>query len=111
MGVESVVISFLSDKTIAMLLGTLAAYIISIRSIGGKIEEYANKAVATSGLVLLVTGAGGSFGAVISATGFADKVATSFSNIGASPLAIVLFAFWAGGIVQGLHWDQAQWHP
>lgn len=93
MGVESVVISFLSDKTIAMLLGTLAAYIISIRSIGGKIEEYANKAVATSGLVLLVTGAGGSFGAVISATGFADKVATSFSNIGASPLAIVLFAF------------------
>lgn len=33
-GVDSAVLSFLADKTIAMLLGTLAAYLISIKSIG-----------------------------------------------------------------------------
>ena len=93
MGIESPVLSFVSDKTIAMLLGTLAAYLISIKSIGKRLEDVANKAVADSGIVLLITGAGGSFGAVISATGFADIIAESFGNIGSSPLVLVLFAF------------------
>lgn len=93
MGVTSTFISFISDKTIAMLMGTLAAYAISIRSIGKRLETVANDAVAASGIVILITGAGGSFGAVISATGFADKVAKSFQSMGASPLSIVLLAF------------------
>lgn len=93
LGVESVVIKFLSDKTIAMLLGTLAAYAISMKSIGKRLEGIANEAVATSGIVLLITGAGGSFGSVISATGFADKIAENFSGISSSPLILVLFAF------------------
>ncbi|MDO5135828.1 MAG: GntP family permease [Eubacteriales bacterium] len=93
MGVESTVLTVLSDKTIAMLLGTLAAYAISIKSIGKQIESVANKAVADSGIVLLITGAGGSFGGVIKETGFADKIAESFSNIGSSPIVLVLLAF------------------
>lgn len=92
-GVDSVVLSFLADKTVAMLLGTLAAYLISIKSIGKNLESVANKAVADSGIVLLITGAGGSFGAVISATGFADIIAESFTSIGTSPVVLVLFAF------------------
>ena len=92
-GVDSAVLSFLADKTIAMLLGTLAAYLISIKSIGKNLESVANKAVADSGIVLLITGAGGSFGAVISATGFADIIAESFTSIGTSPVVLVLFAF------------------
>ena len=92
-GLDSAVLSFLADKTIAMLLGTLAAYLISIKSIGKNLESVANKAVADSGIVLLITGAGGSFGAVISATGFADIIAESFTSIGTSPVVLVLFAF------------------
>ena len=92
-GVDSPILSFLADKTIAMLLGTLAAYLISIKSIGKELENVANKAVADSGIVLLITGAGGSFGAVISATGFADIIAESFTSIGTSPVVLVLFAF------------------
>lgn len=93
LGVESKAISFISDKTIAMLLGTLAAYLVSRRALKGKMEEFANQAVASSGIVLLITGAGGSFGAVISATGFADKLAETFQSIGSSPIMIVLVAF------------------
>lgn len=93
LGVESKAISFISDKTIAMLLGTLAAYLVSRRALKGKMEEFANQAVASSGIVLLITGAGGSFGAVISATGFADKLAETFQSVGSSPIMIVLVAF------------------
>lgn len=93
MGIESVVITFLSNRITAMLLGTLAAYIISIKSLGKDIEKVANNAVASSGVVLLITGAGGSFGTVISATGFADLISENFSSLGGSPIVLVLFAF------------------
>lgn len=93
MGFESKLISFLSSRIIAMLLGTLAAYLISRKSLKGKIEKVANEAVAASGIVLLITGAGGAFGTVIKATGFADTLANSFNTVGASPLLIVLVAF------------------
>lgn len=93
MGVESTFIDFISNRIIAMLLGTIAAYIVSAKALGKDMESIVNAAVGDSGIVLLITGAGGSFGAVISATGFADEVAQSFSSTSASPLALVLFAF------------------
>lgn len=93
MGVESTFIDFISNRIIAMLLGTIAAYIVSAKALGKDMEGIVNAAVGDSGIVLLITGAGGSFGAVISATGFADEVAQSFSSTSASPLALVLFAF------------------
>ena len=93
MGIKSVVIDFLSNKIIAMLLGTLAAYLIAIKPLGKSMEKIANDAVASSGVVLLITGAGGSFGSVIGATGFADLIAANFQSVGQSPLVLVLFAF------------------
>lgn len=93
MGIESTFIDFISNRIIAMLLGTIAAYIVSAKALGKDMESIVNAAVGDSGIVLLITGAGGSFGAVISATGFADEVAQSFSSTSASPLALVLFAF------------------
>lgn len=93
MGVESTFIDFISNRIIAMLLGTIAAYIVSAKALGKDMESIVNAAVGDSGIVLLITGAGGSFGAVISATGFADEVAQSFSSTSASPLALVFFAF------------------
>lgn len=93
MGVESTFIDFISNRIIAMLLGTIAAYIVSAKALGKDMESIVNAAVGDSGIVLLITGTGGSFGAVISATGFADEVAQSFSSTSASPLALVFFAF------------------
>lgn len=92
-GVKSVFISFLSNRVIAMLLGTLAAYIIAHKALKNRLSDIVDSAVASSGIVLLITGAGGSFGQVISQTGFAKLVAQQFTTVGASPVIIVLFAF------------------
>lgn len=92
-GIESPIIDFFSDKTIAMLLGALAAYIISKKALGKNIEDISNKALDSAGMVILVTGAGGSFGSVISGTGFADKLIAEFGGMDTSPLVIVLLGF------------------
>ena len=87
-------ISFIADKNIALLLGVIAAYIISSVSMTkDEKDKSATEALKSCGIVLLITGAGGSFGAIISATGMADFIAQSISNISASPIVALLFAF------------------
>lgn len=92
-GIQSVIIDFLSNKIIAMLPGMLAAYLISIKPLGKNMEKTSNDAVVSSGVVLLITGASGFFGSVIGATDFADLIAANFQSVGKSPLVLVLFAF------------------
>ena len=70
-----VICSFLGDKLIAMLLGTLGAYLVSLPYIGrDHLEESAGEALKSAGVVLLITGAGGSFASVITATGIGDAI-------------------------------------
>ena len=67
--------SFLGDKVIAMLLGTLGAYLVSLPYLGKNgIEKSAGEALKSAGVVLLITGAGGSFASVITATGIGDAI-------------------------------------
>lgn len=87
-------VTFLSNKTIALLLGALSAYVISARALNKQErEQSATEALKSCGIVLLITGAGGSFGAVISATGLADMLAETIQNISASPVIALLIAF------------------
>jgi len=94
LGIKLQLITFLSNRIIAMLIGTVAAYVIAVRALKGKgLEKSASKALEASGVVLLITGASGSFGAVISKTGFADIVKTSLGGITASPLILIFTGF------------------
>lgn len=66
---------FFGDKLIAMLLGTLGAYIISAPYLKRDgLEKSSGEALKSAGVVLLITGAGGSFASVISATGIGDAI-------------------------------------
>jgi len=70
-----VICQFLGSKVIAMLLGTLGAYLVSIPYIGRKnFEKSAGEALKSAGVVLLITGAGGSFAAVITQTGIGQSI-------------------------------------
>lgn len=72
---KPVICSFLGDKVIAMLLGTLGAYLVSLPYLGKNgIEKSAGEALKSAGVVLLITGAGGSFASVITATGIGDAI-------------------------------------
>ncbi len=87
-------VTFLSNKTVALLLGALSAYVISARAMDKEErDQSATEALKSCGIVLLITGAGGSFGAIISATGMADMLADLIQNISASPVVALLIAF------------------
>ena len=87
-------VNFLSNKTTALLIGALSAYLVSAKALDKDArEQSATEALKSCGIVLLITGAGGSFGAIISATGLADMLAETIQSISASPLIALLLAF------------------
>jgi H+/gluconate symporter-like permease len=96
-----VLLRFFSDKTIALLCGVLCAYLVSSVSLSkSEREASANEALKSCGVVLLITGAGGSFGAVISATGIADVVASAIQNTSSSPLVALFLAFFIAAVLR-----------
>ena len=72
---EPLICSFLGNKLVAMTLGTLGAYLVSLPYIGREnLEKSAGEALKSAGVVLLITGAGGSFSSVITATGIGNAI-------------------------------------
>lgn len=87
-------VTVLSNKTVALLLGALSAYMISSKALNkDERDQSATEALKSCGIVLLITGAGGSFGAIISATGLADMLAQAIQSISASPVVALFIAF------------------
>lgn len=88
------IIQFISDKTIALLIGALLAYLITVgKMTGEQWERSSSEALKNTGVVLLITGAGGSFGAVIAKTGMADAIGEAVSGATDSPIVGMLLAF------------------
>ena len=100
MGIQSEIISFISNKNVAMLIGALSAYAVASVNMDGKAKDKAaGKAMADSGLVMLITGAGGSFAAVIGATGLAGKLGEALAASNAlTPVVLFLVGYGIGAI-------------
>lgn len=91
------VIQFFGTKTMSMLCGVIAATIISIKYLGlKKTEESANNALKSAGLVFLITGAGGAFAAVITASGVNDAIQSMVSNISGNVVIVLLIGYILG---------------
>lgn len=98
-GQTPLIISFLSNKTIALLIGVIAAYAIASVSMDKTAKDNsATEALKSCGIVLLITGAGGSFGAIISATGIANMLAEGIKNISASSVVGIIIAFFIAAL-------------
>jgi len=68
-------VTFLSDKVIALLIGALTAYVVASAHLNKEqVNKALSKAMSASGLVLLITGAGGSFAAVLNQSGVANVI-------------------------------------
>ncbi|MGM0438157.1 MAG: GntP family permease [Bacillota bacterium] len=68
-------VTFLSDKVIALLIGALAAYVVASAHLEKEqVNKALSKAMSASGLVLLITGAGGSFAAILNESGVAGVI-------------------------------------
>jgi H+/gluconate symporter-like permease len=90
-------ISFLGTKTMALLLGVLAAYAIAVSCIGSKgAEKSASEALKSAGIVFLITGAGGSFAKIIALSGVNDAIVKMVSGISGSFVVVLLIAYILG---------------
>ena len=82
-----------------MLLGTLGAYLVSLPYIGREhFEESAGEALKSAGVVLLITGAGGSFASVITATGIGNAIVGLLGTDTTSVLPAMFLAYGIGMI-------------
>ena len=92
-----VVIQFISQKTIAILLGLLDAYIILLKRMGWSgLNESVSKSLKQAGVVLLITGAGGAFGAVIQATNIGEVLIAGLTEGQSSTMLILCLTFGIG---------------
>lgn len=90
---------FFGNKIIAILLGTICSYLIGYKYLGrNKVEDSANEALKQAGIVLLITGAGGSFGSVIAATDIGNALVTTLSINSGSVIKVLFLAYFIGCI-------------
>lgn len=93
------IINFFSNKIVALLIGVLSAYIVSSKTMTkNQMDDSSNEALKNCGIVLLITGAGGSFGQVISATGISDYIAAHITNISSTPVVALIIAFFVAAL-------------
>jgi GntP family gluconate:H+ symporter len=91
----------IGDKTVAMLIGALSAFIIGLVYLGRtKAVESVEGSLSSLGTVLLITGAGGAFAGIIDAAGIAENVRDGVGSVGASPMLLVTIAFAVGVLLR-----------
>lgn len=94
-GVENPVIDFVGNANLAMFVGLMIAFITARMRIGAERTTAAlSDGFRTSGEILLVTGVGGSLGAVIAASGMDEALGGLFSADAESLVLLSIFLAW-----------------
>lgn len=83
---------FVGDKNIALLISVLAAIIFLKPYIAEKYSELYNEAISSAGMIILITGAGGAFGAVINKSGIGDFLIDTMQGW-SIPVLLLAFIF------------------
>ena len=88
------IFTFIGDKNLALLLGVIAAAWLLRKYISKPFTQIIVEAADSSGLILLITGAGGAFGSIINASGIGQYLVDTMStlNIPVVVLGFVLSA-------------------
>ncbi|HIZ99349.1 MAG TPA: GntP family permease [Candidatus Janibacter merdipullorum] len=94
-GNSTALIAFIGDANIALFIGLLIAFIIGRRALGSEGTEHAlSSGFRTTGEILLITGIGGSLGAVITETDLEDILKGLFSADAGAPVLITVLLAW-----------------
>lgn len=96
---NSIFLKFIGTKSISMLLGTLAAYIIAVKYIGSKkAADSATKSLEAAGIVFLITGAGGSFAEIIKLSGVNNAIVELITGLGGNVILVIAIS-WLLGVI------------
>ena len=80
--------AFIGEKDIALFLGCIVAFASLRKYYARSFNTMVVEAADSSGLILLITGAGGAFGKVLSTSGIGDYLVTSMSDMSISPIVL-----------------------
>ena len=84
------IISLIGDKNVALFISVLVAVIVLPKYIKESNHSLYSQALGTAGSILLITGAGGGFGAVINESGIGDYLIQTMQNWS---IPVILLAF------------------
>lgn len=88
-GAKTGAIAFFGNPLVALFIGVVTAYLLGWRRLSRATADSAiGKGLRECGPILIITGVGGSLGAVISATGLEDILAGYFSSNAFSPVLL-----------------------
>ncbi|MHA6800167.1 GntP family permease [Bounagaea algeriensis] len=94
-GVSSDVLAFLGDPVFALFVGLLGAYVMARRVLGGqRVLDTMTRGFNSTGQILLVTGVGGSLGAVIEETALDGVLSGMFSADAGVPAVVTILLAW-----------------
>jgi GntP family gluconate:H+ symporter len=94
-GMESGVVAFLGDPVFALFVGLLGAYLLAWRTLSNeRVEEAMSEGFNATGQILLITGIGGSLGAVIGETGLDKILGGFFSAESGTPVLLTILLAW-----------------
>jgi H+/gluconate symporter-like permease len=89
------VLMFLGDANIALFIGLLIAFAMVRSSLGADgVESVFTAGLRTTGEILLVTGVGGSLGAVIAESGLDETLKDLFSADANAPVLVSILLAW-----------------
>ena len=83
---------FIGEKNVALLISVFAAVILLRPYISIPNTRLYSEAISSAGIIILITGAGGAFGAVINNSGIGDHLITTMQNW-SIPVLLLAFIF------------------
>ncbi len=94
-GFSNKVIAFLGNPILALFIGLVGAFALAQRTLGkDDTNEALSKGFDTTGQILLVTGVGGSLGAVIAATDLDQVLGDLFTADAGAPVIVSILIAW-----------------
>lgn len=95
LGVGNPVVAFLGDATVALFIGLVIGFVMVRASLSGDDTARVMKTgFRTMGEILLITGIGGSLGAVITESGLGDVLGGLFSADANAPVILSILLAW-----------------
>ncbi|MDX5474198.1 MAG: GntP family permease [Bacillaceae bacterium] len=88
----SLIFGFIGDKNVALFISVIVAIFVLTPYINKKKETLYTEAINSAGIILLITGAGGAFGAVINKSGIGDYLIQTMQSW-SIPVLLLAFIF------------------
>lgn len=88
----SATFGFIGEKNVALLISVIAAIVVLAPYINEPKDKLFSEAINSAGIIILITGAGGAFGAVINKSGIGDYLISTMQDW-SIPVLLLAFIF------------------